>query len=318
MRIISLLLIFLIAESGIHAQQHYSTWWNPELRLNPALTGIMPAKWRLRETFRNQYYENAPSIRTNNIFADTRKEFSKEVGGYGMTMTESTGRSIGYGIMDERRRSDSDSAAFIADYFSLAFHRRIKKSDVSIGVQPGYMRNSVDRKFDFNAGIFFGTDMIRCWQEDQFFKTQFGIAGYNLLSDFADSSLLPGREIQAHFGTLIEKPKHFDIVANAFYSYTGMHNFGFGAVVLFFPIVHYKFWDRTRLGLHYRSSNHLTFSAGMRIFGSGQKSLSVDGMISYDLPLKFMEFNSTYKNGWEISLVLTPLVKCWSLDPCGH
>ena len=314
-----MLIALLISTIDLKAQAPHGIFWSPELRLNPAFTGVMPAKWRIRENYRNQAFESGPTIIWNTLSADIKKEITKDVGGYGLKMEEASGNTFGFGIMDDRRRSDTSMAEYIADYFSLSYRRALPGTNsFSIGVQPGYMRNADEKKFDLNAGLLWGKGSVVCWQEDQYFKQQIGISVYNILSDWRESSLLPGRELQAHAGFLINKPDNFNIVANGYYRYNGESEFSVGAYVLFFPIVHYAYYDRARLGLHYRSSNHLTLSAGMRIYGRGEKTLTLDGVISYDLPMKFMDFESSYKNAWEIGLVLSSFQKCWSLDKCGN
>jgi len=185
-------------------------------------------------------------------------------------------------------------------------------------VQPGYVRMYDARLFDFNAGLMFGSKQIDCWTEDQYFKTQIGVSGYNILSDFKhnDTTYFPGRRIQMHGGRLIGEPKHFNIFANAAVWYDSKVSFSAGANVLFFPIVHYKYWDRARLGLHYRSSNHMVLSAGLRFYLAAQKTISLDAQISYDFGMQFLDMIPHYKNAFEIGIVLTPLRKCWSLSKC--
>ncbi|MBN2727744.1 MAG: type IX secretion system membrane protein PorP/SprF [Bacteroidales bacterium] len=309
--------LMLFMAQGLKAQYPQGQFWTPELRINPAFTGVMQAKWRLKENYRNQTYESGLHVKWNTVSADIKKEITKEVGGYGLKMTESSGNTFGFGIMDDRRMSDTSNAEYIADYFSLAYHRALKNgASIGIGVQPGYMRNANENKFDLNAGLLWGQGMVTCWQEDQYFKNQIGVSMYNILSNWQDSSFLPGREIQVHAGFLIDKPEQFNIVANGYYRYNGTSEFAVGAYVLFFPIVHYAFYDRARLGLHYRSTNHLSWSAGLRLYGRGKKTLTLDGTISYDMPMKFMDFESPYKNAFEIGIVITSFEKCWSLGKC--
>ncbi len=318
--ILLILTVWLAFGSHALAQQPHGIFWSPELRLNPAFTGMMNAKWRIQKNNRWQTFEDGNQLNWSTFSADIRKEITKEVGGYGLKIQESSGNTFGFGIMDDRRKSDSLGAEYIADYFSISYHKVLKKSgnSIGIGIQPGYMRDETEKKFDLNAGFLWGKGIINCWQEDQYFRNQIGFAAYNILSNWADSAIYPGREVQAHAGFLIDKVEQFHIVANGLYRYNGTNDFAFGADVLFFPIVHYAYWDRARLGLHYRSSNHLTFSAGLRFYGRGKKTLTIDGTISYDMPMKFMDFESKYKSAWEIGIVIIPFEKCWSLNKCGN
>jgi len=320
-RILILLLLTLIfAGNQAVAQRPNGLYWSPELRLNPALTGAMTGKWRIIEHHRNQTFNDGVHLNSNTFSADFRKEIAKTAGDYGLKVQESTGNTVGFGVMDDRRNSDSIGADYIADYFSFSFRHVMKKSKntIGFGIQPGFMRNEDEHKFDLNAGLLWGKGSIVCWQEDQIFKNQVGIAAYNILSDWSDSSVMPGREVQAHAGFLIKKIEEFNFVVNALYRYNGTSDFAFGTYAIFFPIVHYAYWDRARLGIHYRSSNHLTLSAGLRFYGRGQKTFTLDGNISYDMPMKFMDFESKYKNAWEIGIVITRFEKCWSTDKCGY
>jgi hypothetical protein len=127
---------------------------------------------------------------------------------------------------------------------------------------------------------------------------------------------IPSRKIQAHYGYLLNKFKHFNIALQSIACFDNEIHYNLGATVLFFPIVHYAYFDRGRLGLHYRNSNHLVFSAGARLYGRGQKTMSIDGTISYDIPLTIYNIKPKYKSGAELGIVVTPLLKCWSLSKC--
>jgi type IX secretion system PorP/SprF family membrane protein len=48
--------VFLLSETNLVAQDiHYSQFWNTQLNLNPALTGIFPASYRFFANYRNQW-----------------------------------------------------------------------------------------------------------------------------------------------------------------------------------------------------------------------------------------------------------------------
>lgn len=315
---LGLILAFAGFPALVSAQYTQGIFWNSDLRLNPALTGLMQSKWRVSEHYRNQSTD-INRLRWNTLSADFRKEFTKTAGDYGLKMEESTGRSLGIGFYDDRVNYGNDSSRYISDYFSLAYHRVLKKGGIiSLGVQPGYMRTELEKYFDLNAGIAYGQGSYDCWREDQYTKVQFGISGYHLTRDFSDSALIPGREINIHYGQLIKGKKNFNFIVNAEYSYRGIHEFIVGTYVLFFPVVHYRYFDRGRLGIHYRTTNHLLLSAGARLYGRGGKSITVDGIIGYEMPMKFLDFESPYNSAWEIGIVISPFKKCWSLSPCGN
>jgi len=304
---------FLNAQTDVLSQYYYN-----QPMQNPALVGLIENKWKLQH-FRS--YENRSDFKAQNQTweGELKITFSKQVGEYGLSVKEYSGMMLGIGILDNRVNHGMETDKFRADYLSLSFHKSLKsKSTLSFGIQPGYSRMYDTRKFDMNAGVLFGHKQIECWTEDQFFKTQIGLAAYNIFSDFKhnDTTYFPGRRIQLHGGYLIKEPKHFDIFINAQTWYDSKFNFSFGANVLFFPIVHYKYYDRGRLGLHFRSSNHLVLSGGFRIYGGGQKTLSLDMTMSYDFGMKFLDLDPGYKRGLEFGFVLTPLRKCWSLSKC--
>lgn len=315
-----LLFIFLmvVLPHTIKAQYSKGIFWNDLLRLNPALTGLMEPKWRFSEHYRNQSTD-ADRLKWNTLGFDFRKEFTKTAGGYGLKMQESTGRSIGIGFYDDRINYGNDSSRYISDYLSLAYHRSLKKDGIiSFGVQAGYMRTESEKFFDLNAGIAYGQGSFECWKEDQFTRIQAGISGYHLTRDFGDTLFVPGREINLHYGQLIKGRKNFNFILNAKYTYRGIHEFIAGTYVLFFPVVHYRYFDRGRLGIHYRTDNHLLLSAGARLYGKGSKGVTIDGMIGYEMPMRFLDFESPYKSAWEIGIVIVPFKKCWSLSPCGN
>lgn len=315
--LIIILLLFVSKVVTSQIDMHSQYYWN-ELQLNPALTGLIEPKWRIKDVRRYEFDDGNQKI-NNSLYADLKIMFNKKTGDYGLVMSEFTGYMMGIGIMDQRLKSDLETDTYRADYFSLSFHKLIKgNSYISLGIQPGYLRMNEMRKFDLNAGVMFGNKQVTCWTEDQYFKTQIGVAVYNILSDYHpnDSLYSPGKRIQVHGGYLIEEPEHFDILASAALWYDQNVHVSVGANVLFFPIVHYRFFDRGRLGLHYRTSNHLVFSGGFRLYGRGQKTISLDMQLSYDMPMGFLDLVPAYKHGFEFGIVLMPLRKCWSLSKC--
>jgi hypothetical protein len=303
----------LTAQIDIHSQYYFN-----EAELNPAMTGLIENKWRIKH-FRRYETHDSYTANKNTIYADMKFAFSRQSGEYGLNIKEFTGWILGVGIHDSRVNHGLETDQFRADYLSIAIHKKLKSNNyLSFGVEPGYVRFYDRKNFDMNAGIMFGSNQITCWTEDQYFKTQAGISLYNIFSGFKNqySSYTPGSRLQVHGGYLIKEPRHVNIFVNAALWHDSKTHFSAGANVLFFPIVHYKFYDRARLGLHYRTSNHLVFSGGLRFYGGGQKTISIDMTASYDMNLGFLDANSSYRRGFEIGIVLTPLRKCWSLSKC--
>jgi hypothetical protein len=313
------LILFLIISNTIFAQiTIQSQYYNNELFLNPAMTGLIERKWRLKNVHRMQFDQDFHQ-NNNMIFADYKQVFNKKTGDYGLVMTEFTGYMMGIGLMHNRITHSLETPISQTTNISLAFHKLLKKQNYfSFGIQPGIIQNGEQQYFDLNIGLMFGSNIINCWQEDQYFRSQFGVSVYNAMSDFTepDSSAIHSRKIQAHYGYLLQKPKHFNIALQSAAWFDNKLHFTAGAVVLFFPVVHYAYFDRGRLGLHYRNSHHLVFSAGTRLYGRGQKTISLDGLISFDIPMKIYKIQPHYKNGIELGILITPLIKCWSLSKC--
>lgn len=317
-RIFALALLWFISTDGYSQIDIHSQYYANEPMLNPALTGLTESKWRLKLFRRYEMHDDFNSLNKTNYF-DMRFTFSRQAGDYGLNIREFSGWMMGVGILVNRVHHGLEDDHLRADHLSLSFHRKLNKNNyISTGIQPGYIRMHEDRSFGLNAGVMYGNGQIECWTEDQYFQTQVGLSAYNILSDFRnnDTSYNPGRRIQFHGGYLIKEPKHFNIFANAAMWYDSRFSFSAGANVLFFPIVHYKYYDRARLGLHYRSSNHIVLSGGLRLYGRGQKTLSIDATVSYDIGLGFLDVQPRYRNAVEFGIVITPLRKCWSLSKC--
>jgi hypothetical protein len=302
-----------IAQIDVHSQYYFN-----ELMLNPAMTGLVENKWRLQHFRRYEMFDDF-NAQNSTFAADFNVAFSKNVSEFGLNIKEYSGVMMGVGVIDNRIQHDLETDKYRSNHISLALHTMTKnKSYYSLAIQPGFLRMYDERMYDVNVGFMFGKNYIECWSEDQYYKFQLGVSAYNLFSDFRtnDSSYFPGKRIQAHAGYLFEEPKHFNIFANSALWYDSQTHFSIGANVLFFPIVHYKYFDRGRLGLHYRTSNHLVFSAGCRLYGKGQNTLSIDAQISYDFQMKFLDLEPSFTRGLELGIIITPLKKCWSLSRC--
>jgi hypothetical protein len=316
-------LVFILLSELLYAQaHHYSQFYNSELKLNPALTGLLQEKWRVKDVFQYRNLHNQQQIRTNTAFFEYRWQFDKIRNNYGLVVEEKRNFFMGIGIVDERRWSSNTAAAFASDYLSVAFHTKLgEKSNISIGLQPGYEYGPNRHFFDMNAGFVFGYKEIFCWQEDQFFKYQFGFAAYHLFQDFHPQTAeiyFPARQLQLHGGVLIEPVEQFNFIPNFEYIYDSQHFYNLGFTMFFFPIVHYNNYDRSRLGFHYKNTGHLCFSGGLRFFGAEKNTFSIDCALSYDMGLAFLGAETAYKDGFEVMLLITPLYKCWSIDRCGN
>ena len=323
MKKLYLLILILIVVVFAKAQpHHYSQFYNSELKLNPALTGLLQEKWRVKDVFQYRSLHSGVKLRTNVVFAEYRWQFDKVKHSYGLVVEEKRNFFMGIGIVDERRNSSVSSAKFASDYLSIAFHKKIgEKSSISLGIQPGYEYGPNGNFFDMNAGLLFGNRELFCWQEDQFFKYQIGIGMYHLFRDWGTQTgeiYFPSRQLQVHGGMLLEPIEKFSFVPSFQYIYDATNFYNIGFKTFFFPIVHYNNYDRARVGLFYKNTGHLALSAGLRFYGGAKNTFSIDCAAGYDFNMGFLGVDTKYKNGFELMLLITPLYKCWSIDRCGN
>lgn len=316
----NLLLCLLFFCATVFSQYTFSHFWMREIRLNPALTGIIPAKWKLGYDIRFFRNDNDKTNWSSTYF-EAKKVFYKDVGKYAKDK-QPTGWILGYGFLDDRRRGNMDGAYFIANYLSLALLKMSTKSYqdsvISFGLQLGFLRDGQRAMFDVNGGFLWGWNPILCWQEDQYFAYQIGVAGYHLFFPFRKKDdIFPGRTFHLHAGILAKYNKQVYLVLNGLVSYSNQTELVVGGYALLFPEIHYFYWDRFRIGIHYRLSNHLVFSTGIRLFGKARKSLSLELVASYDLPMSFMDFKYPYSHAWELGFYLIPHEKCWNISPCA-
>ncbi|MCX7697585.1 MAG: hypothetical protein N2Z72_07845 [Bacteroidales bacterium] len=302
------------------SQYTFSHFWMRDMRLNPALTGVIPAKWKLGYDIR-LYRNDTDRTNWSTTYFVGKKIFYKEVGKYAKDKQPS-GWVLGFGFLDDRRRGNMNGAYFIADYLSLSLQKFNKSgyqdSVISFGLQLGFLRDGMKALFDVNAGVLFGWNSILCWQEDQYLAYQIGIAGYHLLFPFRKKNeIFPGRTVHLHGGALVKYNKNIHLVLNGLVSYSNQTELVIGSYAILFPEIHYFYWDRLKVGIHYRLSNHLVLSSGIRIYGKARKSLSLEITGSYDLPMSFMDFKYPYKHAWEIGFYIIPHEKCWNISPCA-
>lgn len=320
--------IFLYAPDIDGQIDIYSQYYFFKSIQTPAETGLFERRWRVFAGRRYEFHDSKQfHARNQTIAPEIKIPLMKKAGEYGLYMKEYSGNTIGLGIVDYRVHHNNEQDYFRADFFSLALHHQFKRKRegrkhqlnyLSFGMQPGYIRMYHLRAFDVNAGLMFSREQIECWTEDQYFRTQIGVSGYHLLSDFRrnDTAYYPGRRLHLHYGQLINTYRHLYFFVNAQTIYDSKFDVLAGVNVLFFPEVHYKFYDRGRLGLHYRSSNHLVLSGGFRLYGAGERTISLDLSGSIEIGMGFLDLTPRYPTAIEIGMVLTPLHKCWPLKRC--
>jgi len=73
----------------------YSQFYNSELTLNPALTGMIPATWQVKDIYQYQTNNNNPGINTNSLFAEYKIPLFKiHKKDYGLNIKESSNSTL--------------------------------------------------------------------------------------------------------------------------------------------------------------------------------------------------------------------------------
>lgn len=323
---LTFLIAYIICNTTFGQPEMYSQFYGADLRLNPALTGLIHRNWQIGELYQGNKNNNDLKTTTNCFYAELAYDIVRSKGHYGMVIREKTNTMFGIGFMNEFRSSENEDMNFMSDFFSIAVHRKIfSTSNISIGFQPGLVRTKDGNKFDMNFGLLYGLKKADCWIGDQIFRYQAGVSLYSFNQAFStgsDTSYTKPKNIQAHAGMLIEVKDKLGIVPRAYYLYEGNHNYNLGATLIY--RVHYAFIDRIRAGLHYVSSNHLVCSGGFRLYTRGKETsthdnrdaFALDCCFSYNLKLDIIGLESDYKKGFEINLIIYPITKCWALSKC--
>ncbi len=314
----------------------FSRFYDSELSLNPAFAGNAQEGWKFNNITGitglangQKYYTNSASFHLNFKFSDA-KDY------YGLKVITERDYRLGAGILDERRWSEDFRYSYFSDYLNFAYHKISPKGMFSIGVQGGVFKVSdylpptdaslpdslqaaeITGEFspDFNMGIMYQAGDMSCWKGDQLYRFQIGLAGYHLLENFnnqEDTTIFPARQIQAHTGYLIGVNRAIGVIPRAFFLYNGESFYNAGFTVLFRR--HENFLDRLRLGMHYKSTNHLIFSAGIRFFWGQTTQKAIDIALSFDDDIEGQ--NPYYQNNIEFSISFYPFVRCWETSKCS-
>ncbi len=334
--------IFLISSMfAVRAQSvFYSQYYRAQMMLNPALTGSTPEKWRFTGLWQSKTFDTTLSHSTKLLFAEYTFSFRNKYRGYGLVTEDKTPITFGFGLGSEWRDSPLSWHKFVSAYGSLAIHvRPSTESMISVGVQPGVFEGAgyypiqqsnyspfdtlilpgrqYRLHFDYNAGIVVGFGKMDCWIEDQQYKFMLGASAYHLNRAYRMplDDHLPGKELHAHISYLWDVNNKIGLIPRIMYLYEGQHLAQGGVVALYRR--HFGNFDRLRMGLAYKSDNQLSASAGVRFYGSKDKTLSADLEISYDYLIGAQTTPRIYKNAFEISLIISPLTKCWSQSECS-
>ena len=353
------ILLFISILCGLYSlafAQHvqFSQFYNDDLELNPALTGLVPVtwqpverlnggaesdqvkasglppppgyswidaippKWRIRENAQyRQFTDN--QLFYNSFSCEYKINFLKSSSNYGLTNQETSKNMIGLGIIDNRGYYRNSINSFSRDFLSLALHKNLFSDvDLSLGIQPGVVIGSKQFEFNVNAGILLGINFEDCWHEDQFFKTQIGVSAINILQNnkSIDTMQIGRRMINAHVSTLVSISSFLGIIPRIYGRYDSIISYNAGLTFIYRD--HGVFVDRERVGVHYSSNQFIVISGGFRIYGEKKQTWSVDFNLSYDFQIrKDAKAYEQYKRGLELAIVVVPTMKCWSLLRCN-
>ncbi len=313
----TLFFILFISDKSYSQSDSYSQFYNSELTLNPALTGLIPATWQVKDIYQYQINNDNLGINTNSLFAEYKFPLFKiHKEDYGLNVKEQPNSMLGIGILDQRRISNK-KINFRSNYLSIALNTKIL-SDLyfSLGIQPGIIELKDKDIYDINFGFLFGYKEMWCQKQDQMFKFQIGASVYHISQSYhsnEDSVFTPSRKTQAHASALTDISKKICLVTNVHYVLRKDNYFNLGTTILIKS--HHTNYDRIRFGIHYKTTNHLVWSAGIRTFGKQIDTHTFDICISYDMMICA---KSDYKGAIEISILFSPLKKCWSINRCGN
>ena len=142
---------FSMFANNIFSQDiHFSQFINSPLTLNPAKTGDYLGNWRFMNNYRRQWGSfTTPSSPFRTISVGIDKPFDVKK------------NSIGLGLIVINDQSSDAQLTVNKFYGSIAYHKKIKKSFLRIGVQGGYVIKNYSKgkltfpnQFDNTSGLF--------------------------------------------------------------------------------------------------------------------------------------------------------------------
>ncbi|MCD6012614.1 MAG: hypothetical protein K0Q79_2476 [Flavipsychrobacter sp.] len=115
---------------------HFSQFWENNILLNPALTGVMSSDYKFGVDYRNQWATVATPYRTTMLSAETRVLISREVGDY---------MSFGFVYTNDK----AGSINFVSNqiYPAICYNKALedeRNSYLSVGLTGGYISRNVD------------------------------------------------------------------------------------------------------------------------------------------------------------------------------
>jgi len=313
-------LISILIYTMSYAQDlHFTQFYASPLHLNPANTGNHAGDWRIINNFRDQWLAiGGIPFRSFNLDFDQPFYLGKHrISAGAMIMSDQSGD----GKLNKTRL-----------YLSGAYQKKIDGHVLNFGIQPGYIKSTFDNaaltgdqnydpsigshsteyggvdgtvgsqtsNFDLNLGITWSKKLGNITPNG-------GIAVQHILSPKetlvkSDSANLAFRQIY-HAGARIELNKIY-VQPNLFYSFQNaasemMLHSNVGYYVAKNP---YKI-EAVFAGLMYRHGITRNNDAGAIVLGINFKNLDIG--ISYDINISDLKKATTFRGGYEISIIYT-------------
>ncbi len=139
--------LFLFICLSAKAQDvHFSQFFNAPLFTAPSNTGNYNGDWRVMANYRSQWKEVAKPYTTQSIGADAQYYLHNER------------FSGGLYIINDKSGGNLKVNKFFA---SIAYHKRLKKHQLHIGLQPGFVLKNIDynsetypNQLDWDKGMY--------------------------------------------------------------------------------------------------------------------------------------------------------------------
>lgn len=341
--IITILLVQLFFISETDAQPaFYSQPLASGEAMNPALAGVSAHKYYLGGIYQNRQTYDTTNVSTWLFRGAYRIDFDYAKSGYGQKYVDESPFSLAIGFLTETRRSDSNMLQYRSAYLPIAIHYKIaRKHLISVSFAPGlfqypnlaesmsvsyipnpqpitYRAMKSKYQFDYGIGILIGLNKMECWTDDQLYKFMIGASyWHNGLSDTIPMSKnMPTGTINVHASYLWEINEQWGAIPLVQVQHQ-QETVILGEFTLMYRR-HWAFFDRARVGVGYRSAGQIIPSAGFRIFGGKKRSFGADLAFSYDISIQDQKESVWHKKGFEISLLLSPVLQCWSNSPCSN
>lgn len=128
--------ILLFAGTGRAQDIHFSQFWENNILLNPALTGVMSSDYKLGIDYRSQWATVASPYKTVMLSGETRVLISREVGDY-----------LSFGLVYTNDKAGSINFTSNQVYPAICYNKAMedeRNTYLSVGLTGGYISRNVD------------------------------------------------------------------------------------------------------------------------------------------------------------------------------